>query len=780
MSGEQEQAGGAVARVDNRLTGGTVHGNVVQAGRADITLRMSDPAAPSALPVTVAPPLGLRDPGRPLRGREETLERLEAELAAEPGPEGRLLALCGMGGCGKTAIALEIAARRSAAGCRVWWVEARNGPALEAALRAVARQAGATQEELERGDTADLLWSGLARLDTPWLLVVDNADDPALLDGPGSLSAGTGWIRAAAGPGAVLVTTRDSTRATWGQVARLHLLRPLTGGRLDAAARILRDHAPASAGTPAEAHELAARLGGLPLALYLAGTYLDQANRTPPPFRAPATPTTYTGYRRAWEDGLDRLDPGHALARTWAMSVALLEQRGHGHARALLELLAAFADADLPYAHLLTPDRLAEAGPLAALDGPAIWQHLTALAALGLVELLEPAPGAPALLRMHPLVRDVSRTPGTVAVATGVVTAAARADESEDEMDPEVAAVRRSLAPHILDAFERADLAGLDERAFLELMVAMNVAGRQLLVDGLYVQARAVLETVRAAESEHVGPTHPDTFVTRHNLALALRELGELSQARTELEAVLDARRTLGGDTYLATLSTRHELASLLRDQGELGAARAEFEAVLAVRRRELGDTDPSTVTTRHELATVLLDQGELDSARAELEAALAIERERVGETHPSSLVTRHELARTLHAQGELAMARAEFEAVMAGWREQFAGDHPHLLVTRYGLALVLRDQGELAQARTEFEAVLAGERERLGDTHPSTLLTRYSLALVLRDQGEAAQAREELEAVLAVETERLGPDHPETQITRQSLDGVLRMLEGR
>ncbi|CAN3978095.1 tetratricopeptide repeat protein [Kitasatospora purpeofusca] len=565
MSGEQEQAGGAGSRVDNRLTGGTVHGHVVQAGRADITLRMSDPAAPAPVAVTVAPPLGLRDPDRPLRGREETLERLEAELTADPGAEGRLLALCGMGGCGKTAIALEVAARRSAAGCRVWWVEARNGPALEAALRAVAHQAGATQEELERGDTADLLWSRLARLDTPWLLVVDNADDPALLDGPGTLSAGTGWIRPATGPGAVLVTTRDSTRATWGQVARLHLLRPLTGGRLEAAARILRDHAPASAGTPDQAHALAARLGGLPLALRLAGTYLDQANRTPPPFRAPATPTTYTGYLRAWEDGLDRLEPGHALARTWAMSVALLEQRGHGHARALLELLAAFADADLPYTHLLTPDRLTGAGPLAALDGPAIWQHLTALAGLGLVELLEPVPGTPAVLRMHPLVRDASRTPGTVPVANGIVTAAALADGLKDGMDSEVTAALRSLAPHILDAFEQADLAGLDEPALLELTLAVNVAGRQLLTDGLHARARAVLGAVRAVECEYVEPAHPYTFITRHNLALVLRDQGELAQAREELEAVLAVETERLGADHPDTQITRRSLDGVLR-----------------------------------------------------------------------------------------------------------------------------------------------------------------------------------------------------------------------
>ncbi|MCX4683253.1 tetratricopeptide repeat protein [Kitasatospora purpeofusca] len=737
MSGEQEQAGGAGSRVDNRLTGGTVHGHVVQAGRADITLRMSDPAAPAAVAVTVTPPLGLRDPGRPLRGREETLERLEAELAAEPGAEGRLLALCGMGGCGKTAIALEVAARRSAAGCRVWWVEARNGPALEAALRAVARQAGATQEELER-DTADLLWSRLARLDTPWLLVVDNADDPALLDGPGSLSAGTGWIRPATGPGAVLVTTRDSTRATWGQVARLHLLRPLTGGRLDAAARILRDHAPASAGTADEAHALAARLGGLPLALRLAGTYLEQANRTPPSFRAPATPTTYTGYLRAWEDGLDRLDPGHALARTWAMSVALLEQRSHGHARALLELLAAFADADLPYTHLLTPDRLADSGPLAALDGPAIWQHLTALAALGLVELLDAAPDTPPVLRMHPLVRDASRTRGTEADAARLLIATALADDSGDPQDPQFWPLWRLLRPLILDAFQRADAAGLTEEALPGLSAAVNMAGCHLMAEGLNAQALAVFEAVLVVERELVGATHPNVLVTRHNRALVLRDLGESTQARAELEAVLAVKRERFGETHVQVLATRHELACLLYVEGDLAVARTELQEVLAALRRVLEDTAPQVLATRHELACVLGELGDLAAARAAFEEVLAVMRERQGTTHPAALATRYELAR------------------------------------------VLREQGELAQARAELEAVLAVERERLGDTHPSTLLTRYSLALVLRDQGESAQARAELEAVLAVETELLGPDHRDTQITRRSLDGVLRMLEGR
>ncbi|WP_052709695.1 tetratricopeptide repeat protein, partial [Streptomyces sp. NRRL S-495] len=486
------------------------------------------------------------------------------------------------------------------------------------------------------------------------------------------------------------------------------------------------------------AYELAARLGGLPLALRLAGTYLDQSNRTPPPFRAPATPTTYTGYLRAWEDGLDRLDPGQVLARTWAMSVALLEQRGHGHARALLELLAAFADADLPYTHLLTPERLADAGPLAVLDGPAIWQHLTALAALGLVELPDAAPDTPPVLRMHPLVRDASRTPDAEADAARLLIATALADDSREPEDPRSWPLWRLLRPLILDAFQRADAARLTEEALPRLSEAVNMAGRHLMVEGLNAQARAAFEAVLAVERERVGATHPNVLLTRYNRALVLRDLGESTQARAELEAVLAAEREQFGETHVDVLITRHELACVLYVEGDLAVAKAEFEEVLAALRGVLEDTAPEVLATRHELARVLGDLGDLAAARAEFEEILAVMRESQGVTHPAALATRHELAR------------------------------------------LLRDQGELAPARAEFETVLAVERERLGDTHPSTLLTRYSLALVLRDQGELTQAREELEAVLAVEADRLGPDHPDTQITRRSLDGVLRMLEGR
>ncbi|MEU1287760.1 tetratricopeptide repeat protein [Kitasatospora sp. NPDC005856] len=750
--------------VSNRLIDGTVHGAVVQAGCVDIV--MQAPAA-AATPVTVSPPLGLRDAGRPLRGREDILVRLEAELAAS---KERVLVLCGMGGCGKTAVALEIAARRSAAGCRVWWVDARNGPALEAALRAVARQAGANAGELDRGDTADLLWSHLTRMDAPWLLVVDNADDPTLLDGPGALNAGTGWIRPAAGRGAVLVTSRDSTPDTWGPAARVHLLQPLTGDRLDDAARVLRDHAPDGAGTEAEAQALAARLGGLPLALRLAGTYLAQANRTPPPFRARGTLTTYTEYQRAWEEGLELPEPGHALARAWTMSVDLLQQRGHTRARPLLRLIASFADADLPYTHLLTPDRLADAGALAALDGPTVWQHLTALAALGLVDLPEPVPGTPPVLRMHPLVRDASRTPDTVTAATGILTAAALADETGEPEEPEHWAVWRLLAPHILDAFHRAEISDVTETALLGLAGSVDRAARHLHVEGLQNQARTEFEALLAIQRERWGDSHASTVTTRHHFALLLLDQGEPEAARAELEAVLAIKREQYGNTHLHTLSTRHELARALQRQGELEAARTEFEAILAVPEGRLHDT----LATRHSLATVLCEQGDLVVARTEFEEILAIQRSQLGDTHPDTLNTRHSLARVLLARGELEAALGEFEAVHATMRAQLGDTHPNTLTARHNVAVTLFDHGDTATALAELKTVLAIRRSQLGATHPNILTLRKHLARTLLDHGEAEAARMEYEEILAIQRNLLGDTHPDTLNTRHSLARVL------
>ncbi|MGW1533092.1 tetratricopeptide repeat protein [Streptomyces aureus] len=721
--------------------------------------------------------MGLRDTRCPLRGREALIERVESALSVAGSPGVQVL--CGLGGSGKTAIALELACG-GLNRAQVWWVDARQGSTLEAGLRAVARQAGAAEDELRAGDTADVLWACLGRYGRPWLLVVDNADDPALLDGPGRLSEGTGWIRPpAAGRGGVLVTTRDSTPQTWGGACVLHPVRPLTGEGIPDAARILCDHAGDAAGSFDDARHLARRLGGLPLALRLAGTYLADANVVPVPYREPDVPVDFRSYQAALDRGLAHVDRGSVIDQTWAMSLKLLEQRGLPLARPLLRLIATFADAPLPYTLLLTPRTLAGAGELARLDGPGVWSLLTALAGLGLVDL-QPATGSDVLpvLRVHPLVRDASLDHTALGTAVQALHSAAFAEETGIPEEPDYWEHWALLQPHALDLFHRVAGSEPPDQTIADAAArAANLAARHLRGKGLYRQARVEFEAVLAHQRGTLGDTHPNTLVTRHNLAGALRDLGEVEQARSELEAVLAHRRSALGDTHPNTLTTRHNLAMALRDLGEMEQARSEFEAVLAQRRSALGDTHPNTLITRNQLAWVLSELGEVEQARSEFEAVLAQRRSALGDTHPNTLTTRNQLAWALYKLGEVEQARSELEAVLAQRRSALGDTHPHTLITRNQLACMLSELGEVEQARSELEAVLAQQRSALGDTHPSTLTTRHNLAGALRDLGEAGQARTEFEAVLAHRRGTLGDTHPDTLITRHYLAVVLRDL---
>lgn len=171
-----------------------------------------------------------------LRDRTETMERLRAAVA--PGVGDHVYVLHGLGGCGKTAVACTVFQHATDEMGRLGlWVNASDPTSLRAGMLAVAADRGATDSELSgaRGGlrpAADLVWKYLESSDQPWLLVMDNADDPAILrDG--------GWLRTSPA-GTVIVTSRQAAPHWWPGADLLHV------GVLprDDAAMVLRDLAP--------------------------------------------------------------------------------------------------------------------------------------------------------------------------------------------------------------------------------------------------------------------------------------------------------------------------------------------------------------------------------------------------------------------------------------------------------------------------------------------------------------------------------------------------------
>ncbi|MFF8479119.1 tetratricopeptide repeat protein [Streptomyces sp. NPDC015414] len=691
--------------------------------------------------LTLAAPMGLRHPRRPLRGRAVLLSELLAHCTGDG--DGRLHVLHGLSGSGKTALALELVHELQARlGARfgqcAWWIDARQTALFEGGLRAVARRLGISEDLVKAEGVVDVLWHRLSQVQWPWLLVVDGVEDPALLDGPGQIAAGTGWVRPhSCTNGLVLITTCDGMPDPWGSGAVLHPVFPLPERD---AARVLLDHAGPRAGTLSGAIRLARRLGGLPLALRMAGVYLAEVNEMPDAFREADMPAEFDAFVQALKGSAGvGLHPAQVIADTWQLALGLLERRGFRHARALLELLSAFADTPVPYSRVLKTSLLNRQPAFEGVDGATLWRTLRALAALSLIDFCpardsgevqaQPFQESLPCVRVHPLIRDLSRTSRHLALVATLLGQACRAREAGKPEEPDTWAVWSVLVPHGLALMEQeAALACMPGDVQVAATQAGEMAARYLQARGLSRQAGAVFEDVVQWRTRLLGPLHEETLTAQHNLA------------------------------------------ATLHDTGELARAEAMYRLVWQGHCAERGPDFPHGLTARHELGRVLNDMGRLHEAEQHLAEVLEAQQRLLGEEHGHTLSARHERARVLHGLGRWEEAGEEYRKVLQVRMRALGPGHMRTLTVRHNLACLAQDEGRLESALQRLRSVHDARAQILGPTHPQTLATAYRLGCTLRDLGDGLQAQQLLQRVYEELSSALGSGHAQVLRAQQAL----------
>ncbi|MEY9212691.1 tetratricopeptide repeat protein [Thermobifida halotolerans] len=703
---------------------------------------------------SAAPPIALpqrRIPPALLRGRTETLRLAEKQLVRTREAEAQAastVVLHGIGGVGKTTLALELAHRAAARGTRVWWLNGSSTTLLTAALHALAFAAGAADTEFDHAHPADVLWNNLNSYGGPWLVVLDNVDDPDVLsvDG-GTLTEGTGWLRPTGQQqGSVLVTSRDGRRNRWPSWTTMLPVESLTP---DDGAQVLLDLAP-EGGTHGDARALAAALGGVPLALELAGRYL--ASAATDPFPPPDAITSFPDYQAFFEQRVTALPldeappPGdrdrRVLSTTWEISLDLLTDQGHEFARPLLRLLACSAATPLPYRPFLDLRILGRHELFAGVSHGRLGGSLRALAGLGLISF-EAVDGVEGewgrAITLHPLVRAVTR---------GNLKRSGMFENCRDlfldlleavstDLDPEDTRDWprwELLAEHALAALSSAAEAPTPDRGRVAraLRPALGAAWYQYMA-GRYERSTGDLSTIYAAVSSVFGPEDLATLRVRNRLARSMRERGHSAAAEKELRAALETARRVLGDEHPETLNIRVNLARTIRERGDSATAQTEFADISRVARRVLGDNHPDTLAATYNLARTLRDQQRYAEAEPLYREALTARLPAFPATDLTTLDLRYELAETLRERGAFQVALKEYREVLAVANQVYSAHHPNTLIIRHGLALALLGAGQVAEAENELAAILDIRRSVLGEDHPATRQTERELRKTTR-----------------------------------------------
>jgi tetratricopeptide (TPR) repeat protein len=703
-----------------------------------------------------------------------------------------------LGGSGKTQLAVAIAGacweQRSVD--LLCWVSATGRDSVLLGYAQAAADVGAAGPAAGPEEAAEQFLGWLARTSRPWLAILDDLADPAVLEGL--------WPHGPAGR--VMVTTNRPDTAL-----RAPSPRAMEVGVFSR--RESLNYLSARLNTEPDlwsgALDLATELGFLPVALAQAGAVVAEAAIDCRQYR-----NRIVGRQLPGAAGLGAVQPS-VVTTTSALSLELADQLPPaGLARPALAFTSMLDPNGIPGAVLTSGaacmflSRYRGGTPVDEAEARAAIHNL---ARCGLVTIDTTTPAR--TVRVHALVQATMRQAMTSAESDHAALSAADAllqawsrhpapAEFDQALRDCTARLRQTAGallwtpqfhPVLIRAGQSLDSSELIGPA-ITYWQAMSDIGRPALgaahAHTVYARNRlaeayeaagrpgdaVVMYELTATEWERgLGPGHPDTLTARSNLARAYRAAGRPGDAIRLAEPTLAGLAQVHGRGHPETQAVRSELAQAYLADGSWVEAIGILREILAERREALGPDHPGTLAVQADLADGLRAAGQLDEALPLLERTVT-DRERFqGRDHPATISARASLAAGYLAAGRHRDAIATCKRVLAD-RERVQGtDHPDTLAARGDLADAYHEAGKLRDALTFYQRIVA-DRERVqGTDHPDTLAARGDLAGAYQSARKRSAALPLYERTLADCERVLGHDHPLTRATRENFLAAAR-----
>lgn len=731
-------------------------------------------------------------------GREDILERLyelfHSDQTAELTP---VQALSGLGGIGKTQMAIEYAHRHREEYQAVLWVKADTAETLCAEIADIASllllpERG--EQNQQRVVAAVQRW---LVTHSDWLLILDNVKDLALVSN----------IVTARG-GHVLLTT--CSQATGAYAQRLDLATMETE---EAALFLLRRAKIVGPGdaleTACEAdQEAALEIGqlfdGLPLALDQAGAYIEETGCTISDY--------FDRYRRSRTGLLSRrgdlpTDHPESVSTTFALSFEKVERASPAAAELLR--LCAFLDPDAIPEEMIR-EGACELGPILRPLAADPFELDAVIAELRRTSLLQ-RDAETKTLSIHRVVQVVLRSTMEQETQHLWTERAVRLMHRVFPSAPmfETWSRCQRYLPHALIC---AHVILQKDILVLEAAQLLIRVGNYLVDRGWLQEAESLLQRALYIRERLLGPEHLDVAESLHSLGWLYAEQSRYREAEPFFQRVLSIREHLLGPEHLDVAESFHRLGDISFEQGHYKDAEPFFQRALDIRKHLLGPEHLDVAESLDTLAKAYMEQGRYREAELLLQRSVTTwehwhpdhprrgralyhlgqlylleGRYREAETLLQRVITSmeqvvHEPAYNLDDPRHLHLKKSRYqEAETLVQREIIwrlgLGVHPYLAAMYNGLATLYTLQDRYVEAETLLQRALT-IWEPIACEHVWGADTLQGLAQCYTRQGKYTEAEPLFQRALAVRERWQGKDHPDTLAAAQDYAALLKKMQ--
>ncbi|KAF3481171.1 kinesin light chain [Arthroderma uncinatum] len=768
-----------------------------------------------------------------LRDRDFVVRQTILDQINEKATPGFWAALVGLGGVGKSQLAIEHGYRIRDQRPETWvfWVYASNSARFEESYREIAERAKIPKRD-ETDNILKLVYDWLCNHGRKWVIILDNADEPDFLLKPGpsdqGQSNGRGLITylPKAQNGSVLITTR-SRQAALQLVGESDII-PVEPMDETHAIALLRTKLGSTTNDGSLAN-LAEALEFMPLAIAQAAAYISQ--------RAPRVSVEqyFEKFQKSdsrktsllsFEGGKIRRDTDakNSVITTWQISFEHIRERRRS-ATDLLSYMSFFDRQGIPEFMLhccrngMRPDESASdedsdedrdsvSSTSESSEDDGFENDLQVLRDYSFISV----GGDPSLFEMHRLVQLATRKwlkahgahetwkqqfirqlsanfPDgdykTWAICQVLFPHAKVALGLEPE-DKEVVGMWTSLLGNAAEyTMAKGNTADSDELAEKSLEVCKKVFGDEdaLTLDamgrlglscfyaGKWAKAAELLEEVVEKRKRLLGEEDPTTLVSLGNLSAVYTHLGRLVEVEEIGLHVLERTKVVRGAEDPDTLTTMSYLARTYAGQERWKESQELAMEVLEIRKRVLGLEHPNTLTSMGVLADAYTNLERLEEATELEEQVLEIHNRILGAEHPNTLTVMHNLAVTYRDQGRLKEAEELGVKAMEMGIKVDGREHPATLSTMAHVALTYWEQGRWEEAEKLETEVFESRKRLLGPEHKDTLRAMNNLACTWKEQGKVREAIDLMVECLQLSIETLGPEHRDTLYSSKTLE---------
>ncbi|TGO17030.1 hypothetical protein BTUL_0021g00270 [Botrytis tulipae] len=700
-------------------------------------------------------------------GREDILNKIEKGLSSEY--ESRIVVLRGLGGQGKTQIALEYCHRARKNNIRaIFWIDATSKSTVKKDFKSVLEHIKSPADSTQDDKVITSVLNRLRAWDEPWLIVFDNHDDPSSFHLPDFMPSGQ--------HGRILITSRHADTGVLAETD--YDIEPHGLPKDDACNLLIKQSRVSDTASCDDAYAIVDRLGYHALAITQAGSYIqsqkialsqfmDKYNRQREAILR-ETPRM-SQYRRKIGEAAD--ETALNVFTTWELSYQLLEMLDDEKMRRKLFSWPDILNIEEPLLLFVDEDNKWDQQKLLGI--------LNDLSRLSLIQSWYRDENNHCHVSLHPLVQDWIRVRASSelcydsALLSAYVVTIFLGQYCSLEAYSMPLSLRQELLSHLGLYEENRDLMVTlkEEKEFSSGMLYSYRAFTQFYYDsGLYRESEKIARQWVVASLWEYGPEETETLS---------------AQSFHINREVLKARRKKYGPENPLVLSDTHNLAWSLMERGQLVKAERIFRRVIEIRKRVLGQDHMETLASVFALVRVLRSAEKCADAEALCRSLVHDSQKTLETNHPRNFTYINELALGLYDQGKYSESLTCVESVYAHHLATLGPNNPTTLNSEHTCTIVRekleqqlqREQrkarrGSSASQNSDSESDTESEVSELGDesifsTYERNLLwssdSDTKQSLFLTSEGEEGEEEEDADSIMGTKSDASDIQIPET-----------------